>query len=180
MSGVTLAEHQADLRRSYLGGGLGAIVSGVVWLAAAITASRAGIEVGYTALFFGGFLIFPLATLIGKLFFKRPAVRADNPGGALAMETLPAMIGVLVIGFLLLNVKPDWVFPLAAIAVGAHYFPFRTAYGDRTYWVLGALMMAVGFASLTMGLFGGIITAYAIAVIEITFGIWLTGRNRKI
>lgn len=179
MSGVTLSEHQADLRRAYLGGGLGAIVSGMVWLAAAITASRAGIGVGYTALFFGGFLIFPLATLIEKLFFKRPAVHPNNPGGALAMETLPAMIGVLVIGFLLLDIKPDWVFPLAAIAVGARYFPFRTAYGDRTYWLLGALMMAIGFASLILGLFGGIITAYAIAVTEIIFGVWLTVRNRR-
>jgi len=180
MPGVTLAEHQADLRRAYLGGGLGAIVSGSVWLAAASAASFAGMATGYMTLFFGGFLIFPLATLIGKLFFKRPAVRPDNPGGPLVMETLPAMIGVLVIGFLLLSIRPEWVFPLAAIAVGAHYFPFKTAYGDKTYWVLGAAMMAVGFASLMMGLLSGIAAAYAIAVIEIVFGLWLTIKHRTV
>lgn len=178
MTKVTLTDDQADLRRAYLGGGLGAVVSGLVWLTAAVTASVAGMATGYTALFFGGFLIFPLGTLVEKLFFKRGGVRAGNPGGGLVMETLPAMIGVLVIGFLLLDIRPDWVFPLAAIAVGGHYFPFQTAYGDKSYWLLGGVMMAVGFASLMMGLFGGIATAFAIAAIEILFGIWLTIRHR--
>lgn len=177
MTDVTLAHDQADLRRAYLGGGLGAVVSGLVWLTAAVTATVAGTATGYAALFFGGFLIFPLGTLVEKLLFNRGGVRAGNPGGMLVIETLPAMIGVLVIGFLLLDIRPDWVFPLSAIVVGAHYFPFRTAYGDRTYWVLGGLMMAVGFVSLMMGLFSGIVTAFAIAAIEIAFGVWLTMRH---
>ena len=93
---VTLAHDQADLRRAYLGGGLDAVVSGLVWLTAAVTATVAGTATGYAALFFGGFLIFPLGTLVEKLLFNRGGVRAGNPGGMLVIETLPAMIGVLV------------------------------------------------------------------------------------
>ncbi|GLQ21132.1 DUF7010 family protein [Algimonas porphyrae] len=180
MAEISLSAHQTDLRRAYLGGGLGAFVSGCVWLVAAVTTWQADVATGYVTLFFGGFLIFPLSAVIEKLFFKRPGLKSGNPGGALVMETLPAMIAVLLIGFLLLDMRPEWVFPLAAIAVGAHYFPFRTAYGDRTYWVLGGLMMGVGFASLATGHPDALGVALAIAVIEIGFGIWLTIRNRRI
>lgn len=180
MSSIDLKTHQVDLRRSYLGGGLGAIVSGLVWLVAAITATQAGMNTGYLALFFGGFLIFPLSTLIEKLFFKRAGLKPGNPGGVLVMETLPAMIGILLIGFLLLDLRPDWVFPLAAIAVGAHYFPFQTAYGDKTYWVLGTVMMLIGAFSLAVGTPSAIGTAYAIAGTELIVGLWLTVRNFRI
>lgn len=177
---MTLEEYQADLRRAYIGGGLGAVVSGLVWFAAALVQTLYGVSLGYTVLFFGGFLIFPISLLLEKVFFKRAPLQPGNPGGALVMETLPAMIGVLVIGFLLIEIKPDWVFPLAAIAVGAHYFPFKTAYGDRTYWVLGAVMMAIGFASLMMGWLGSGAVAFGIAMTEVVFGIWLILRNRTL
>ena len=122
---MTLAEFQADLRRAYLGGGIGAVVSGLVWAAAAVVHSLHGLSAGYTTLFFGGFVIFPLSTLLEKVFFKRGPLRPGNPGGGLVMETLPAMLSVLVICFWLIDIRPDWVFPLAAIAVGTHYFPVQ-------------------------------------------------------
>jgi len=41
---MEIAAAQADLRASYVRGGPGAIVSGVVWLIAAITASVSGVS----------------------------------------------------------------------------------------------------------------------------------------
>ena len=176
---MTLSEFRADLRRAYVGGGPGAVVSGLVWLVAAIVTARHGVGVGYSALFFGGFLIFPLGMLAVKLLFRPAPEAKGNPGGALVMETLPAMLGVLAFGFLLVELAPDWVFPLAAIAVGAHYFPFRTAYGDRTYWALGAAMTSVGALAIWTEALEASLVPWLIAALEIAFGTALTLRHRR-
>lgn len=174
---MTLKEMQADLQHSFAGGGPGTIVSGLVWLTAAITTTLQGLSTGYLTLFFGGMIIFPVGTLIVRFVMKRPAQVPGNIGGRLVVETLPAMIGILLVGLLLIDVRPDWVFPLAAIAVGARYFPFRTAYGSIVYWILGAAMVAVGGASLMTLQPAPMTVPYMIAIIEIGFGVWMTLRK---
>lgn len=174
---MTLEEYQADLRRSYVGGGVGAVVSGIVWAVAAFVEASAGVGAGFTALFFGGMLIFVVSTAICRVVFRRAGTAKGNPGGMLVVETLPGMFLGLFAAFLFIESRPELVFPIAAIGVGAHYFPFRTAYGDFLYWVLGGAMMAVGavaitgFATIPFG------TAAAIAAVEIVFGIVLVARN---
>ena len=63
---------------------------------------------------------------------------------------------------------------LAIYLLSAHYFPFRTAYGDSTYWVLAAVMCLVGVASLFTGAPSGSQVPWVIALGEIIFGVWLT------
>lgn len=174
---TTLQEFQADLRHSYVGGGVGAIVSGVVWAVAALISAQQGIAAGFAALFLGGMLIFPLGTLICRTVFRRKTTHPDNPGGRIVVETLPGMFVGLFIAYLFVGIDPDRVFPIAAMAVGAHYFNFRTAYGDATYWVLGGSMMAVGTVEV-LGVaqipFG---TAVVVAFLEVAFGLVLTIRS---
>ena len=174
---MTLEHFQADLRRSYVGGGPGAIVSGIVWALAAILTARYGLSMGFSALFLGGMFIFPLGTLICRLAFKQSGPDSANPGGRVVIETLPAMFLGLFIAYLFIDIDPELVFPIAAMAVGTHYFSFRTAYGDVIYWILGGLMTAVGalvtFSSVTLP----IDTAVMIAILEIIFGLILTVRS---
>lgn len=68
---MELADAQSDLRRAYVRGGPGAVVAGVVWLSAAITASNYHVALVFGVLFFGGMLIFPVATIIVRMFFRR-------------------------------------------------------------------------------------------------------------
>ena len=75
-----LLKAQADLRYSYLRGGPGAFVSGLVWLVAAAVAQARGVAIGFTVLFLGGMLIFPLWTLLVRAVFRRPSPSKDNPG----------------------------------------------------------------------------------------------------
>ena len=63
---------------------------------------------------------------------------------------------------------------MAAIAVGAHYFGFRTTYGDWTNWVLGGILCVVGVAAICIGVPPPNIVPYVIAGVEIAFGIGLT------
>ena len=172
---------QSELRDSYVHGGPGAVVSGFVWLAAARTASTSDIATGFTVLFLGGMLIFPVATVIVRSLFHRAPPSKDNPGGRTVIETIFPMLGGFLAAWLLMPHRPDLVFPLASIAVGAHYFGFRTAYGDATYWVLGSALCLVGVAAIFIEIPQGTAVPYIVAAIELAFGVWLTwiGRSRN-
>lgn len=176
---MTVDEAQADIRHSYGGGGLGMVVSGLVWLTAAIAVSRNGIGPGFAVLFVVGMLIFPASALAEQVFLRRPKPSPDNPLGLLALEATIAMIGCLFAAWLFVPVRPGYVFPIAAIAVGLHYLAFKTVYGDRTYWLLGALMALAGFAGLYVAALGAALLALAIAGLEIAFGIFVIMRERR-
>lgn len=171
---MDIAFAQSELRKAYLRGGTGAVVSGLVWLLSGIVATTKSVPTGFVVLFFGGMLIFPVSTLILRTLFSRGSVPPGNPGGLTVVETVFPMIGGLLAAWLLLPYRPDFVFPMAAIAVGTHYFGFRTAYGDWTNWMLGGTICVVGVAAIFIGLPASNIVPYLIAGIEIVFGIWLT------
>ena len=170
---------QADLRRAYVGGGPGAIVSGMLWFAAAWVEAKHGIRVAFIALFFGGMLIYPLGLAASRLLFRRTSESKDNPMGPVALESTIAMIGCLLAAWLILPFKPELVFPIAAVAVGTHYFVFKTAYGDRMYWLLAAAITAVGLAEIfgVTQLGGAMILA--VGAVEVAFGMVLTIRAVK-
>lgn len=175
---LAIENAQLDLRQAYVGGGPGLVISGLFWLAAGLIATSRGIGPAFVQLFVTGMLIFPLTALACRFAFGRsPAAAAGNPMGRIVLESTMAMIGGLVIAWLLLPLRPGWVFPVAAIAVGTHFFAFRSAYGDIGFWLLGALLTAFGFAEL-LGLttLGGILP-YLVAAIEIAFGLWLIRRE---
>ena len=173
---MTVSEAQQDIGRAFVGGGPGVFVSALVWFAAAVVERREGVGPGFLVLFFGGMLIFPLSTAASRLLFKRKKEAAGNPLGPLALESTIAMIGGLFAAWLFLSYEPGFVFPLAAIAVGTHYAVFKTVYGDRLFWLLGALVTAIGL----LGIFsfvpipGGPILA--VALIELAFAALLTIR----
>ena len=122
-------------------------------------------------------LIFPIATFIVRVLFRRDPLSKENPGGLTVIETIVPMMAGLLAAWLLMPYRADFVFPMAAIAVGAHYFGFRTAYGDRTNWILGSIMCLIGMASIFAGMPTGNTTPYVISVTEIAFGCWLTSNS---
>ena len=176
---MNISDAQAELRRTYVGGGPGAFVSGLMWFIAAWVEAHHGIRTAFIALFLGGMLIYPLGLAASRLLFRRASESADNPMGPIALEGTIAMIGCLLAAWLILPVRPEMVFPIAAVAIGTHYFVFKTAYGDRTYWLLAALITAVGLAAIfhVETPPGGLVLA--VGVIEVAFGIVLTARAVK-
>ncbi|MBO6526230.1 hypothetical protein [Erythrobacter sp.] len=176
---MLIVDAQADLRRAYTDGGPGVLISGLVWLAAWFAESRGGIPTGFAVLFFGGMLIYPLALLANRALLRRAGEQKGNPGGPLVMESTIAMIAGLFGAFLFLDHAPELVMPLAAIMVGTHYFAFKTAYGDKAFWLLGAVITLLGFAAIYHFLpLPGSVTLQ-VAVVEILFGIGLTLRGTR-
>ncbi len=171
---VDVATAQSELRDSYLNGGPGTVVSGVVWLAAAVTSVRSGVAAGFAVLFLGGILIFPATLAIVRLVFHRPPPSRENPGGRTVVESIFPMMGCLLAAWLLIPSRPDAVFPLSAIGIGSHYFSFRTAYGDVTFWALGATLCLVGLGSIFAKMPGPAAVGFVVASIEMVFGFLLT------
>ena len=176
---MTVHEAQRDIRRAYVGGGPGVFVSALVWLAAALVERSHGVGPAFVALFFGGMLIFPLAALASRLLFRREREAADNPLGRTALESTIAMLGGLFAAWLFLPFEPAFVIPLAAVAVGTHYVVFKTVYGDRLFWLLGALITAVGLLAIFEAAALPFGPALAVAAIELAFAVLLTVRATR-
>lgn len=176
---MTTSEAQREIRQAYVNGGPGAFVSSMIWLIAAMVERSSGVATAFTTLFFGGFLIFPLSLLLSRVVFRRPGESPDNPLRLIALESTIAMIGGLFSAWLFVRLQPAFAFPTAAIAVGTHYFPFKSLYGDKRYWLFGALLSGIGMIEIfSKGtLPGGPILAFA--VIEFIFAIWLTFGSAK-
>lgn len=169
---MLISEAQRDLRLAYRGGGVGVMISGVVWAVAAFVLHDRGVGPGFVALFVGGMLIFALTKLICRAVLRLPNEAAGNPYGMLVLEGTIAMIGGLFAAWLFVPVRPALVFPIAAIAVGTHYFVFRTAYGNRLYWLLAAVVTAIGCGDIFVEAMRGW-TAPLVAVTELIFGLVL-------
>mgnify|MGYP001793891678 CR=1 FL=1 len=170
---------QSELRNAYAHGGPGTLISGILWMAAATTQLYAGTSTGFAVLFFGGMFLFPATKLVLSICFRRPSESRENHGGLVVIETVFPMIGGLFAAWLLLPQRPEFVFSVAAIAVGAHYFGFSTAYGDWTFWVLGAIMCSVGVAAILFAFPPHNTVGFAIAGVEVAFGCWFLWTDFK-
>lgn len=175
---MVISDAQQDLRRAYVGGGPGVIISALIWLVAALTQHTQGVGAGFAALFFGGMLIFPGAKLVSRTVFHRENESSSNPFGMTVLESTIAMIGGLFAAWLFLPSKPTLVFPLAAIAVGTHYFVFKSVYGDRSFWLLAGIVTAIGFGDIFVSQMRGS-TALLVSVTELAFGLVLTVRAKS-
>jgi hypothetical protein len=146
-----IAEAQADVRRIYSGGWGGPAVSAGVWLAAALTSDLFGVKVGAGVLFVGGaVLIFPVNLALNRLMSGQADLPAGHPMRGLAIQSAASMSVVLFSLWLVVSLIPGVFFPLAMIAVGAHYFPFAHLYGDYAFLVAGVVQCVAGFLFLVI------------------------------
>ncbi len=145
-----IEDAQRDVRTVFLGGFVGQLVSGTIWLSSAALATGVSHRAGILFLVIGGIFIFPLTQLGLRLSGHRASLQRGHPMNALAMQTafivplcLP-LIGAVVI------CRQAWFYPAFMIVVGAHYLPFMFLYGMRQFAALAGLLIlaAILFAVL--------------------------------
>ena len=155
------------------------VYSGLVWIVTGFVYLRSDVTTTFLVLFLGGMTIFPASVLLSRMLFRRPALSSANPLGMLGLESTIAMIAGLFAAWLFLPLESSYVLPLSAIAVGVHYFAFTTLYGDKTYWLLAALITVVGFAGLYVPdtIPGGML--FAVGAVELLVGLVLSRRALK-
>jgi hypothetical protein len=173
-------EAQQEFRRAYVGGGPGVLVSGLVWLAAAVTAQSQGVPRGFAVLFIGGMIIHPVSTFVCRTLFGRAKEAAGNPLAGAALESTIPMIGGLIAAWLFIPLRAEYVFAVAAIAAGTRYALFKTIYGDRLFWLLSGLMSGVGLLVIFGGVRASLSPTFAVGGIEVVFAVLLLARNLRL
>lgn len=141
---MQIRDAQRELRIVYEGGFFGQLVAGVLWIVSATLATWSTRGVAIAVLVLGGILIFPVTMLLLRILGRPIALDARNPFRALAMQTafvLPASMLLLVP---VLEYRVTWFYPAMMVLVGAHYFPFATLYGMRSFLVLGVALIIAG------------------------------------
>jgi len=143
---VDVREAQLEVRRTFLGGFAGQLVSGLLWLVSAGFATWGTHRQAIVILVAGGFFIFPLTQLVLRVLGGPSSLPAENPLNALGMQvafvlplTLP-LVGAAAL------YRLNWFYPAFMIALGAHYLPFVSLYGMRLFAFLAAILVAAGVA----------------------------------
>jgi hypothetical protein len=176
-----VADAQREVRTVYLGGFMGQLVSGALWLASAALGSWSTPRQAIVMLVVGGMFIFPLTQLGLKLMGRRASLAGDNPFRWLAMQiafTVP--LSLPLVGAAALY-RLDWFYPAMMVVVGAHYLPFMSLYGMRMFGVLGSILLAGGVA---LGMWGPpifVVGGWATGVVLLVFAVVgreLVGRER--
>lgn len=160
---MLVIDAQREIRQAYMGGFMGQLVSGALWLVTAAVATWGSSRTAIILVVIGGMLIFPL-TRLGLAAIRHPvAVTPGNPLNGLAMQvafTLP--LSLPVVGAAALY-RLEWFFPAFMIVLGAHYLPFVFLYGMRMFAVLCTLLVSAGLG----------LALYAPTVFSA--GAWITG-----
>ena len=168
MTELTIEAAQADMRRGYLWGAPGVLVSGLVWLAAGMVAALSSDRSAVLALLFGGVAIHPVAVVVTKLLGCPGKHSAGNKLSGLAAEGTIWLIAGCAIAYGMHMLRIEWFFPTMLLVIGGRYLTFQTLFGLRLYWVFGAMLCAVGLA-LAFGRAPAVAGAFAGAAIELVF-----------
>jgi hypothetical protein len=145
-STMEIYQAQADVRRTFLGGFAGQLVSAVLWGISAAACTWHSLHLGEIILVLGGFAIFPLTQLVLRTMGHAYALPKQHPMNALAIQiaftlplTLPVVIGIAAL-------RPAWFYPALMITLGAHYLPFVFLYGMWQFAGLCAILVTSGVA----------------------------------
>jgi hypothetical protein len=143
---MLVQDAQREVRRVYLGGLVGNSVSGVLWLASACLAVWSSHRAAIIVLVVGGFFIYPVLSLVLRISGRPASLSAANPFRFLAIQAafvLPLSMPLVapVVAF-----RPAWFYPAMMVLLGAHYLPFATLYGMRSFLFLASLLIASGIA----------------------------------
>lgn len=160
---MEVAKAQQQVRSIYMGGFVGQLIIGALWLASAALATWDSLFVGGAVLMIGGFFIYPLLQLALRVAGKPASLPPDNPLRELSIE-VALMVGPLffLVGAASVH-KAAWFFPSLMIVIGAHYLPFSFMYGMREFI---ALSVVITFPGILIGLYAPQLS---------TSGAWFTG-----
>ena len=143
---MLVSDAQREVRRVYLGGLIGNSVSGALWLGSACFAVWQSRRAAIILLVVGGFFIYPVLSLVLRMLRRPASLSAANPFRFLAIQAAFVLPLSMPLVAPVVAYRPAWFYPAMMVLLGAHYLPFATLYGMRSFLVLGALLIASGMA----------------------------------
>lgn len=147
---MNIKEAQQEFRQVYLGGAVGQLVTGIIWLVSAALSTWVSDGVGMIALFVGGMFIFPLTQLLLRLIGKGGTISPNNPFPTYFLHSVIAMGATYPLIYAATLWNTDWFYPAFMLVTGAHYLSFIMFYGMRQFAVLAAALIGGGLALIIL------------------------------
>lgn len=163
-------EHQYEMRHAYYDGAPGILVSGLVWITAALVCYRLGMHKAVWTLLIGGALIHPIGTIVTKAVGRAAKTSKANALNPLAAASTIWLILCCAMAYGLFLLNPELFFPAMMATIGSRYLVFASVFGRLIFWTLGGSLIVV--ANLTF--FSAIppaVVAGLCGLIEILFAI---------
>ncbi len=179
---MQVADAQYEIRQAYVGGFMGQLVSGLLWLASAALATWSSPRSAIILIVLGGCLIFPMTRLGLRVIGRPVAITPGNPLNALGMQVAFVLpLSLPVVGAAALY-RLDWFYPAFMIVLGAHYLPFVFLYGMRMFAVLTALLVTAGIVLalyLPLPFAAGAWITAVLLLVAAGAGRWVAVRERR-
>jgi hypothetical protein len=170
--------HQHEMRHAYYDGAPGILVSGLVWITAALVCYQLGINKAVWTLLIGGALIHPMGIIVTKALGRPAKTNKSNALNQLAMASTIWLILCCAMAYGLFLLKPELFFPAMMATIGSRYLIFASVFGRAIFWVLGVCLIVA--ANITF--FTAIPPAVAAGIgglIEILFAFLVFSRVSK-
>lgn len=143
---MLVKEAQSEVRRVYLGGLVGQSVSAALWLTSAALAVWQTPKIAMLFLVFGGIAIYPVLSLLLRMLGRPASLSPANPFRFLAIQSAFVLPLSMPLVYPVVAYRVDWFYPAMMVLLGAHYLPFATLYGMRSFLALAALLVTSGMA----------------------------------
>lgn len=137
-------EQQDEMRFAYFDGAPGILVSGLVWLAAALVCYQLGIEKAVWTLLIGGALIHPMGVVVTRALGRPAKTSAGNALNQLAMASTIWLILCCAMAYGLFLLRPTLFFPAMMATIGSRYLVLASVFGRQIFWILGTSLLAGG------------------------------------
>lgn len=145
---MQIEDAQRDVRRAFLCGSAGQLVTAVLWAGSAACSTWMSPRAGMWFLVVACIFIYPLTRLTLALVGHRVSLEARHPMNALGMQTAFVVPFCLpLVGAATLHNR-NWFYPAVMLLVGAHYLPFVFMYGMPEFAVLAGVLIAGAMASV--------------------------------
>ena len=143
---MLVKDAQNEVSRVYLGGLVGQTVSGVIWLASAGLATWGTPKSAILMLVLGGFAIYPVTSIALRLSGRPASLSRGNPFRFLAIQAAFVLPVSMPLVAPVAAYRLDWFYPAMTVLLGAHYLPFATLYGMRSFLALATILVGSGMA----------------------------------
>ena len=141
-------EQQDEMRHAHFDGAPGILVSGLVWLTAALVCQLLGMHRAVWTLLIGGALIYPISAILTKVLGRPAKTSKANALNQLGMASTIWLILCCAMAYGLYLFQPTWFFPAMMVTIGSRYLVFASMFGRSIFWVIGVSLIVAGNVAL--------------------------------
>ncbi|WP_296001603.1 hypothetical protein [Rugamonas sp.] len=165
-------DQQKEMRHAYFDGAPGILVSGLVWIAAALVCHLLGMRLSVWTLLIGGALIYPISVIVTKAIGRPARTGKANALNQLVMASTIWLILGCAMAYGLFLLAPALFFPAMMATIGSRYLIFASAYGRPVFWTMGVSLIAGGSCAFFLA-FPPAVAAGLGGLIEVVFAFFV-------